>query len=437
MEWSVGRNRPRGTVTLAGLAFVVSMLVLATGTVHADEAEDVEEALEKIQADAERALEEVDRPDDDTTPVPDGTHRTLSPGMARLMALMGIHASPTPPDTAMSSDEGTADEGGSQDRDPASGSDDGPEDTDEGRDGPQDDGSALVDDMLDTAEETAPAVRELLDAETRPLVGQVGRITQTPLPMLVPDGEAAADAAPMGPPKPTTQRLAADGAAAPALSPILAAGLILAGGAAATAATAAMAGHPFGTRFVLALRRLAAGLGALPLFSKIKKGAVLDHPLREQVVEALRAEPGMTTQALRRRFEVGYSTLAHHVRILEQHDLVTAQREGRHRRLFVVGTTDRRARAGAALLANHATARVYEAVQAHPGGSLKRIAQATGVGANTVHWHLRRLEDAGLVTKRRVGRHVAVDPATTAPEGPGDHGRPTTIETPIPAMDQA
>jgi predicted transcriptional regulator len=42
----------------------------------------------------------------------------------------------------------------------------------------------------------------------------------------------------------------------------------------------------------------------------------------------------------------------------------------------------------------------------HPGDGQKEVAEALGMTASTINWHVKRLEEAGLVIKVRDGKHV-------------------------------
>ncbi|MBW3583960.1 MAG: ArsR family transcriptional regulator, partial [Euryarchaeota archaeon] len=144
------------------------------------------------------------------------------------------------------------------------------------------------------------------------------------------------------------------------------ASLLVLGGALATSGLVGLGGgKPLFGRTATLLRRI-GWLAALPLFSKIDRDDVLDHPLRDQLVDAIRSTPGVTVQELRARFGLGYGTIVHHLRVLEHHHLVSSIREGRHRRLFLVGQVDHSERPRAALLANPKTGRIYALLSARP-----------------------------------------------------------------------
>ncbi|MBW3584119.1 MAG: helix-turn-helix domain-containing protein, partial [Euryarchaeota archaeon] len=48
---------------------------------------------------------------------------------------------------------------------------------------------------------------------------------------------------------------------------------------------------------------------------------------------------------------------------------------------------------------------------ARPGLTQSDLARSVRVGGSTIHWHINRLRDAGLVEARRSGRSVHYFPA--------------------------
>lgn len=154
------------------------------------------------------------------------------------------------------------------------------------------------------------------------------------------------------------------------------------------------------------------GALALPLFSRVAKGDVLDHELRSQIYEAVKAEPGVSPHDLVARQQVGWSTVVYHLNVLERNELIIAIRDGRYRRYFdrSSGRFANGRKQVVAALKNETTAAIAQHIREQPGAVQRRIAEQFGLAASSVHWHIKRLVEADLVTKERRAQTVALLP---------------------------
>jgi len=159
----------------------------------------------------------------------------------------------------------------------------------------------------------------------------------------------------------------------------------------------------------LASSRLSAGfedlwrfLGVLG-YSRYDDSDPLDHDARAALYDAVRAQPGVYLSALSERADVNLSTARHHVRVLEDENLVASAKLRGKRRYYPSTTEDVEL---AAALSDPATAAVLEALadvgEAHVG----LLADELDRDPSTVSHHLQRLADDGLVERERRGRAV-------------------------------
>jgi predicted transcriptional regulator len=138
--------------------------------------------------------------------------------------------------------------------------------------------------------------------------------------------------------------------------------------------------------------------GALAaLFTRLERGALLEHPVRSRIHDAVQAEPGIHYQELSRRVGVAQGTLRHHLAALERGGVLRAVKGPRHTCYFAAGTTDRHTLTAAPLLRSDGARRVLLHAHAAPGLGTNELAAALGMSASTVHTHLKRLEAAGVV----------------------------------------
>ena len=139
------------------------------------------------------------------------------------------------------------------------------------------------------------------------------------------------------------------------------------------------------------------GLPALAGFSRIEDGRILDHPTRRRVHDAVVAEPGIHFQALARKAGVGRGTLDHHLRKLVAAGLVTVRRSAGYTCYIAKGQVDRRLADAAPALRSEGSRAVLQAVATRPGASSRDLAAHLGLAPSTVSYHLKRLNEAGLV----------------------------------------
>jgi DNA-binding MarR family transcriptional regulator len=145
-------------------------------------------------------------------------------------------------------------------------------------------------------------------------------------------------------------------------------------------------------------------LALAPLYSRLDKGELLEHPARRELVATIREEPGINQSDLQQRFQMGWGALLYHLQRLEAQGIVVSNRWGRSRRYFV---NDRsvlpRAEGIRALKAPNAR-QLAELVVAHPGSTQEELAQSMGLSRSVVSKYATRLEQASLL-QREVGRN--------------------------------
>jgi DNA-binding transcriptional ArsR family regulator len=149
-----------------------------------------------------------------------------------------------------------------------------------------------------------------------------------------------------------------------------------------------------------------------PLYARIHRDEVLEHPLRDDILTTVRAEPGISASELGRRTECGWGTLVYHLSVLEREHLISSAREGRHRRFFSQDRINYSDKPALALLRNDAARRLVLAVQEKPGIIQKQLSRRLGLSPSTIAWHVGRLERAGLLVKEADGRRVRYFPSS-------------------------
>lgn len=154
-----------------------------------------------------------------------------------------------------------------------------------------------------------------------------------------------------------------------------------------------------------------------PLFTRVRPDKLLDHPTRRAIHDAVAAEPGIHLHALCRRLEKARGVVDHHVAKLVEGGRLLRHEAGGYACLFP-RRTDRRVMAAAPALRSPSARRLLDSVCREPGMAPSLLAHRLGLNRATVHHHLRRLEEAGLVSTRPSGRGSRVEPTAFARQVP-------------------
>lgn len=174
---------------------------------------------------------------------------------------------------------------------------------------------------------------------------------------------------------------------------------------AGSAGTAAAAG---GAWYTGAWRYLKTAPLLAPLYSRISRDELLEHPKRAAIYEAIEDEPGIHLSELSRELDLSWGTLLHHLRKLEKADLVTSDEAQGKRCFFLPGQVSSEERSILPALENEKARRIAEFYLDNPGASQSEAAEDLGYSPALISWHLSKLEDAGVVERERVGRRQRV-----------------------------
>ena len=136
-----------------------------------------------------------------------------------------------------------------------------------------------------------------------------------------------------------------------------------------------------------------------PLYTRIARGRVLEHPTRAAIADLVRAEPGVTFGDVQRRLGLAAGQLTHHARVLEEGGVLFSTPDGQRRRLFHVqhGRV-----APVPPLAERALAHLRREGPMRPSD----LARALGVSRQALHHHVKGLAAGGLVRLDADGRLV-------------------------------
>lgn len=146
-------------------------------------------------------------------------------------------------------------------------------------------------------------------------------------------------------------------------------------------------------------------------YSRVLPSAVPDHPVRARLLRMVCEDEGITASELTARLGIGWGAFTHHTVLLEKAGHLKSCTIGRSRHLFTAHAARNKPIRAVALLRHPAAQAALEAVVVKPGLSQQELAERLGVTPAGALWHARRLEDAGLVRRERIGRYVVYHPA--------------------------
>lgn len=151
--------------------------------------------------------------------------------------------------------------------------------------------------------------------------------------------------------------------------------------------------------FVPGVRRLLFAF--VGLFSMVGKEEALHHAARNQLLEHVRTNPGLTLSAAQRELGLGWGTIGYHVAVLERLGLLVTKRAGGKRLLFAQGQSRLADPRVWGALQNPSARLLYDAHFQH-GEPLTatRAAQTLACTSQYAGRLLRRLASVGLVEAR-------------------------------------
>lgn len=131
---------------------------------------------------------------------------------------------------------------------------------------------------------------------------------------------------------------------------------------------------------------------------------VLELETRKEIFEYTRANPGVHFSKAKRDLDMETGLLQHHLRTLEDYDVLTSEDHQGKRRLFVAEELDEAERAILSSLRYETTRHILLFLLEENAARNQAIAEELGVSPATVSWHVPRLVENGIVSEVTDGR---------------------------------
>jgi len=136
-----------------------------------------------------------------------------------------------------------------------------------------------------------------------------------------------------------------------------------------------------------------------PLFSRMRREHLLEHPARELIMRRISDRPGIHYRALLRDLDMANGTLAFHLSRLEKAGCVKSLKAHGRKHFYPTG----RHPDPCEWFETGSRGLIVKFLRASPGATRKEIAKTLSFGQSKVSYHLSVLRSMGLLDIRRVG----------------------------------
>ncbi len=145
----------------------------------------------------------------------------------------------------------------------------------------------------------------------------------------------------------------------------------------------------------------------LPLYVRIKKKDVLNHFTRGQIYGYIQANPGAHYNAILQDLSMHNGVTAYHLHVLEREGYIKSFRDGMYKRFYPKDMKIPEKK----LHLSHIQKSLLHELHRYPGISQKDLAKLLDESKQVVNYHIKILEEVGLIRCERGSRTTALYPA--------------------------
>ena len=132
------------------------------------------------------------------------------------------------------------------------------------------------------------------------------------------------------------------------------------------------------------------------MYSKLNKKDVLNHEIRGLIRGYIIANPGDHYSSIKRNLDLNNGTLAYHLRVLEQNDIVKSMYDGIYKRYYPANVNISKVKKNISKQEE-----IFQTILEKPGVTMEDIARTIGSSRQVVNYHVKNLIRAGFVTYNR------------------------------------
>ena len=144
----------------------------------------------------------------------------------------------------------------------------------------------------------------------------------------------------------------------------------------------------------------------IPLYSKIEKDEILDHPNRHNIYNYLFENPGTNLTKVYREMGIGYGTLVHHLNTLEKEKLIISKKEMGMKLFYPIKSGSKSNKNMKELLLSPPQNKIYNYLKEKGRASRLDIEKDLDINLHTAKYCLKRLCEWGLVDRTGRGKYV-------------------------------
>ena len=140
----------------------------------------------------------------------------------------------------------------------------------------------------------------------------------------------------------------------------------------------------------------------LPLYTRLHKEELLDNEKRGMIRGAIASDPGIHYSEILRRLDMSNGNAAHHLQTLQREGLIWSRNDGRFKRFYPAGMR----LADVPVRLNRLQAAIFETLGERDGLSKSQLALALEASFPTIHRHVGRMAQMGVLRLERRGLSV-------------------------------
>lgn len=143
-------------------------------------------------------------------------------------------------------------------------------------------------------------------------------------------------------------------------------------------------------------------IASMVMYSKIKRDNLLKHAVRRRIHEYVKENPGAHYRAILDDLDLSMGVLTYHLNRLEKGEYLRSRQDGMYRRFFVTGR-----KTEVRFFLSDIQESILATIRSNQGISQSKIAESIGVTRKVVNYHVRILDQAGLIYMEDRGRETA------------------------------
>jgi parallel beta-helix repeat protein len=140
---------------------------------------------------------------------------------------------------------------------------------------------------------------------------------------------------------------------------------------------------------------------SMPLYMKINRKDLLKNRKRKSIYKYISANSGDNFNGIKQALNLPNGVLTYHLKILERENFITSKRDGGYKRFYLSG----KSKMNNIKKLNGIQNIIFKAVKDFPGISQTEIANKVGATVQVVNYHIKRLQEDGLIKIRMTNGH--------------------------------